>query len=120
MVMFARSHSSIIPGAFGGSPPRLRLYMPPSDGERAKDTASNGGAGERSLGNRTVSMDFGLLFDTVDNGAGDPMETVREEYLEEPPSRPRLNRAEPKPRRQERYQMMDAEDAMDPMLVHLR
>ena len=119
MVMYARSHSSIIPGAFGGSPPRLRLCMPPSDGERAKGTASNGAAGERSLGSRVSSMDFNLLFDAFDNGAGDTdqMVTVREEEYEEPP-RPRLKRAEP--HRHVRRQVTEADDGMDPMSVHLR
>ena len=120
-MMYARPHSSIIPGAFGVTTPRLKLSTRSSEVESAKGRASTGG-GEGGLGgSRISSMDFSLLFDAAENGAGEapvfePM--VMETVHEDPPPRPRASRTGSGTHHNQRA--FESEDALDPMSVYLR
>ena len=90
-MMMTLDHASIIPGAFGGCPPRMRLSTPPLEcrdresGNTTMRTATTNNNNGRACGGgvpKVSSMDFNLLFDTT-TGTTDVdhqnMDSVREE-----------------------------------------
>lgn len=110
MMYYGGSPNSIIPGAFGGSSPRVRLSTPPLD-FRSKE-AAKGTSGVASV-HKVSSMDFDLLFEGGASNEVEPMETVAEEMHH--------NRgAEDEEEEQQKEKKEEYAHALDPVSVYVR
>lgn len=107
------SPTSIIPGAFGGSPPRLRLSTPPLE-VRRPDPASNSDGQNPKAANfpTTASMDFDMLFGDLVDVEGVASDVPEVQVMETVAEEKRLHH---------RDDDMDVqEDAMDPISIYVR
>lgn len=113
MMYYGGSPNSIIPGAFGGSSPRVRLSTPPLD-FRSKE-AAEGSSGVASV-HKVSSMDFEMLFDGGASNEVEPMETVAEETHHSRGAEDEEDEEE----EQQREKKEEYPHALDPVSVYVR